>query len=163
MSGCHLGIDSSEDFEDRVAVPGFSIKATAYLIGEAGSFGHVITPLGIGWFAQEEYTLIHGIRVYWTSVILSFGDKTTEDIYHGRDSKAARRISRTLWPRIQMKLDLVNAAISLEDLQSPPANRLERLRGDLNGFYSIRVNQQYRLVFRFEAGNCTDLRCTDYH
>jgi proteic killer suppression protein len=96
-------------------------------------------------------------------VILSFGDKTTEDIYHGRDTKAARRISRSLWERIQIKLDLVNAVVSLEDLRSPPANRLERLHGDLNGFYSIRVNQQYRLVFRFEAGNCMDVRCPDYH
>lgn len=96
-------------------------------------------------------------------MILSFGDKTTEDIYHGRDTKAARRISRSLWERIRIKLDLVNAVVSLEDLRSPPANRLERLHGDLNGFYSIRVNQQYRLVFRFEAGNCMDVRCTDYH
>ncbi|MGB6676643.1 MAG: type II toxin-antitoxin system RelE/ParE family toxin [Terriglobales bacterium] len=96
-------------------------------------------------------------------MILSFGDKTTEDIYHGRDTKAARRISRSLGERIRSKLDLVNAGVSLEDLRSPPANRLERLHGDLNGFYSIRVNQQYRLVFRFEAGNCMDVRCTDYH
>ena len=97
------------------------------------------------------------------AVILSFGDKTTEDIYHGRDTKAARRISRSLWERIQVKLDLVNATVSLPDLRSPPTNRVERLRGDLNGFHRIRVNQQYRLVFRFEAGNCRDVRCTDYH
>jgi toxin HigB-1 len=96
-------------------------------------------------------------------VILSFGDKTTEDIYHGRDSKAARRISRSLWERIKIKLDLVNATLSLQDLRSPPANHLERLRGDLTGFHSIRVNQQYRLVFRFDLGNYWDVRCTDYH
>ena len=98
-----------------------------------------------------------------TAVILSFRDKTTEDIYHGRDTKAARRIPRSLWERIQIKLDLVNATVSLQDLRSPPANRLERLRGALHGFYSIRVNQQYRLVFRFEAGNCRDVQCADYH
>ncbi len=96
-------------------------------------------------------------------MILSFGDKTTEDLYHGRDTKAARRIASSLWGRIQIKLDLLNAATSLQDLRTPPANRLERLRGDLNEFHSIRVNQQYRLVFRFEAGNCLDVRCTDYH
>jgi len=96
-------------------------------------------------------------------VILSFGDKTTEDIYNGHDTKAARRISRSLWERIQIKLDLVNAVLSLQDLRSPPANRLERLRGDLSGFHSIRVNQQYRLIFRFEDGNCRDVQCTDYH
>ena len=90
------------------------------------------------------------------------GDKTTEDIYHGRDTKAARKMSRSLWERIQVKLDLVNATVSLQDLRTLPANRLERLRGDLDGFHSIRVNQQYRLVFRFEAGNCRDVRYTDY-
>jgi proteic killer suppression protein len=95
-------------------------------------------------------------------LILSLGDKTTEDIYHGRDTKAARKMSRSLWERIQVKLDLVNATVSLQDLRTLPANRLERLRGDLDGFHSIRVNQQYRLVFRFEAGNCRDVRYTDY-
>jgi proteic killer suppression protein len=96
-------------------------------------------------------------------LILSFGDKTTEDIYHGRDTKAARKMSRSLWERIQVKLDLVNATVSLQDLRTLPANRLERLRGDLDGFHSIRVNQQYRLVVHFEAGNCRDVRCTDNH
>jgi len=70
-------------------------------------------------------------------------------------------MSRSLWERIQVKLDLVNATVSLQDLRTLPANRLERLRGDLDGFHSIRVNQ-YRLVFRFEAGNCRDVRYTDY-
>ena len=96
-------------------------------------------------------------------MILLFGDKTTEDIYHGWDTKAARKISRSLWERIQVKLDLVNATVSLQDLRTPPANHLERLRGNRDGFHSIRVNQQYRLVFRFEAGNCRDVQCTDYH
>jgi proteic killer suppression protein len=60
-------------------------------------------------------------------------------------------------------MDLVNATTSLQDLRTPPSNRLERLRGNLDGFHSIRVNQQYRLVFRFEGGNCRDVQCTDYH
>ena len=96
-------------------------------------------------------------------MIVSFADHTTEDIYHGEDTKAARRISRDLRERIQMKLDVLNAAANLRDLQVPPSNRLEKLRGDLSGFYSVRVNQQYRLIFRFENGNCHDVRCTDYH
>lgn len=96
-------------------------------------------------------------------MIASFADHTTEDIYHGEDTKAARRISRDLRERIQMKLDVLNAAANLRDLQVPPSNRLEKLRGDLSGFYSVRVNQQYRLIFRFENGNCHDVRCTDYH
>ena len=96
-------------------------------------------------------------------MISSFGDTTTADIYHGSESKAARKIGRELWDRVQQKLDLLNACNSIEDLRIPPANRLEKLRGDLAGFYSIRVNQQYRIVFKFANGNCEEVRCTDYH
>jgi toxin HigB-1 len=96
-------------------------------------------------------------------VISSFGDATTADIYHGNDSKAARRIGRELWSRVQQKLDMLNACTSIGDLRIPPANRLEKLRGTLAGFYSIRVNQQYRIVFKFATGNCAEVRCTDYH
>jgi toxin HigB-1 len=96
-------------------------------------------------------------------VISSFGDATTADIYHGSDTKAARRIRRELWSRVQRKLDLLNACTSIEDLRIPPANRLEKLKGDLAGSYSIRVNQQYRIAFKFANGNCEEVRCTDYH
>lgn len=96
-------------------------------------------------------------------MISSFGDATSADIYHGNDTKAARKIQRELWSRVQRKFDLLNACTSVEDLRIPPANRLEKLRGDLAGFYSIRVNQQYRIVFRFAHGNCEEIRCTDYH
>jgi toxin HigB-1 len=96
-------------------------------------------------------------------VISSFGDATTADINHGNDSKAARRIGRELWSRVQQKLDMLNACTSIDDLRIPTANRLEKLRGTLAGFYSIRVNQQYRIVFKFATGNCAEVRCTDYH
>jgi toxin HigB-1 len=96
-------------------------------------------------------------------MIVSFGDKTTEDVFHGYDTKAARRIGPALWGRIRVKLDLLNACITLEDLRVPPSNRVEKLRGDWTGFYSIRVNDQYRLVFRFVGGNALEVRCTDYH
>jgi proteic killer suppression protein len=96
-------------------------------------------------------------------MIVSFGDQTTEDIFHGRESKAARRIARDLWTRVQSKLDLLNASTTLDDLRVPPSNRLEKLRGNWAGFYSVRVNDQYRVVFRFVGGNAADVRCTDYH
>ena len=96
-------------------------------------------------------------------MISSFGDAASADIYHGSDTKAARRIRRELWSRVQRKLDSLNACTSIEDLRIPPANRLEKLRGDLAGFYSIRVNQQYRIVFKFANGNCEEVRCVDYH
>jgi len=96
-------------------------------------------------------------------VIVSFADATTADIFHGADTRAARRLPRELWSRIQQKLDLLNACTSIQDLRVPPANRMEKLKGDLAGFYSIRVNQQYRIVFRFAAGQCEEVGCTDYH
>ncbi len=96
-------------------------------------------------------------------MIVSFGDRTTEDIFHGYDTKAARRISRELRPRVQAKLDLLNASTTLEDLRGPPSNRLEKLRAEWSGFYSLRVNDQYRIVFRFMSGNAIDVRCIDYH
>jgi proteic killer suppression protein len=96
-------------------------------------------------------------------MIVSFGDKTAEDIFHGRNTKAARRIAPSLWMRVQAKLDLLNACTTVEDLRAPPANRLEKLRGDWAGFYSVRVNDQYRVVFRFINGGIVDVRCADYH
>ena len=96
-------------------------------------------------------------------MISSFGDETIADIYHGNDTKSARRIRRELWSRIQHKLDLLNACTSIEDLRIPPANRLEKLRRDRAGFYSIRVNQPYRIVFRFVNGKCEEVCCIDYH
>ncbi len=101
--------------------------------------------------------------MYNGPVIASFADAATADIYHGSDTKAARKLPRELWSRIQRKLDLLNACTSLEDLRVPPANRLEKLKGDLAGYYSIRVNPQFRILFRFTSGNCEDVRCTDYH
>ena len=96
-------------------------------------------------------------------MIVSFADATTADIYHGSDSKAARRLPRALWKRIQRKLDILNACTSVEDLRMPPANRLEKLKGDFAGFHSIRVNEQYRILFRFTAGHAGEVRCVDYH
>ena len=96
-------------------------------------------------------------------MISSFGDETTADIYHGNDTKSARRIRRELWSRIQHKLDLLNACTSIEDLRIPPANRREKLRGDRAAFYRIRVNQPYRIVFSFVNGKCEEVRCIDHH
>lgn len=101
--------------------------------------------------------------MYNEFVIVSFGDKTTEDIYNGVETKAARRLPKELWDRIQIKLDLLNACTQLDDLRAPPSNRLERLKGDLESFYSIRVNDRYRIVFQFADGNVAEVRCTDYH
>ncbi|MCB4756918.1 MAG: type II toxin-antitoxin system RelE/ParE family toxin [Elusimicrobia bacterium] len=96
-------------------------------------------------------------------MIVGFGDQTTRDIYDGLDSKSAREIPKIVWPQSRRKLDALSAAHELRDLSVPPGNRLKRLRGDLNDFYSIRVNDQYRVIFKWSEGNARDVRITDYH
>lgn len=96
-------------------------------------------------------------------MIIDFGGRTTEDIFHGFDSKQARRIPRSIWAVALRKLDMINAAYELKDLKVPPANRLERLKGRWAGHYSIRINSQYRVVFRWADHNAKDVLITDYH
>ena len=96
-------------------------------------------------------------------MILSFGDKATEDLYHGRSSRHARRFPPDVQRIALRKLDIVNAAYRLEDLREPPGNRLKALKGDLAGFHSIRVNDQWRVVFRWENNNAHEVSLTDYH
>ena len=64
---------------------------------------------------------------------------------------------------MRRQLDQIDAVTKLEDLKVPPGNRLHALRGDLRGLHAVRVNDQYRIVFRFEGGDVFDVRCTDYH
>ena len=96
-------------------------------------------------------------------MIRGFADKVAEDLYHGKNSKHARQIPRSIWKIVQRKLDMLNRAISLRDLRVPPSNRLEKLRGDLEGLHSIRVNDQYRIVFAFRDGDAHVVRVLDYH
>ncbi len=96
-------------------------------------------------------------------MITGFADSTTADIFNGVDSKAARKIPKVVWRVAQRKLDLLNAATSLQDLSGVPGNRLENLKGQLAGKYSIRLNDQYRVVFAFVASNAQDVVVTDYH
>ncbi len=96
-------------------------------------------------------------------MIVSFGDRATEDLYHNRPSSRARRFPPEIVGVALVKLDMVDAAGALVDLSAPPGNRLESLWGGLAGFHSIRVNQQWRIVFRWEDGNAHEVRLTDYH
>ena len=96
-------------------------------------------------------------------MILSFGNRSTEDLFNGTDSKVARMIPRSVWSTACRKLDLLNAAHDLRDLRVPPGNRLEAMKGKLAGYYSIRINDQWRVLFRWETGNATDVKVVDYH
>ena len=96
-------------------------------------------------------------------MIQSFGDSATEHIFYDEDTKRARTIPKALWPIVRRKLSYVHAAATLTDLRVPPGNRLEALKGLLAGRHSIRVNDQYRITFRFDAGHAWEVRCEDYH
>ena len=97
-------------------------------------------------------------------MIRSFRDRGTEDVFDGADTAAARRTCpRDLWPVARRKLDQVNRVRDLLELAVPPGNRLERLRANRSGQHSIRINDQYRLCFRWEARDAYEVEITDYH
>jgi len=96
-------------------------------------------------------------------VIQSFSDKTTADLFRERNTRAARRIPRDLWRVVQRKLKLLDSAARLDDLVVPAGNRLERLKGQRVGRHSIRVNDQYRVTFRWENGHAFEVCVEDYH
>lgn len=96
-------------------------------------------------------------------MIASFADSATEDLFHGRQTARSRRFPAVLVVQVLLKLDLLNAAAELDDLRRPPGNRLEALKGDLRGSHSIRVNAQWRIVFRWENQKAGQVRLMDYH
>ena len=96
-------------------------------------------------------------------MIRSFRDAGTEDLFHGRDSRAARRrLPVALWVVASRKLDAIDQAGELGDLRVPPGNRLEALRGDRAGQHSIRINDQYRICFRWTTSGPEDVEIVDY-
>lgn len=96
-------------------------------------------------------------------MIQSFADKTTADVFQERNTKDARRIPRELWRVVQRKLKMLDVAVRINDLESPPGNRPEALKGQMRGRYSIRVNERYRVTFRWEDGHAYEVAVEDYH
>jgi len=96
-------------------------------------------------------------------MIQSFADDATADLFRERNTKTARRIPKALWRVAQRQLKMLDVAVRLEDLESPPGNRLEALRGARRGRHSIRVNEQYRVTFRWENGHAFEVGVEDYH
>ena len=96
-------------------------------------------------------------------MIKSFADQGTSDLLYGDDTRAARRFPKPLWRRIQQQLIVLDTADTLKDLSALSGNRLEALRGTQRGRFRMRVNEPYRLTFRFEGGNCHEVRCEDDH
>ena len=93
-------------------------------------------------------------------MIISFGSKETEKIWNGivvkKPSKEIQEIGRR-------KLRMLNNSQNLTDLRTPPSNRLEKLSGNLKEFYSIRINNQWRIIFGWENGNALNVEIVDYH
>ena len=90
----------------------------------------------------------------------SFRDREAEKVFHRRWS---RKFSGTLERSTLKKLLLLDAAVSVQDLRSPPGNKLERLKGDRLGQYSIRINEQWRICFDWKAGRAVNVEIVDYH
>ncbi len=92
-------------------------------------------------------------------MIGSFGDRKTRSLFEDEVVRAFHGFA----DRAKRKLVAIHVAGRLEDLRVPPSNHLEKLRGDLEGLYSIRVNSQWRIVFRWDNGDAYDVRVVDYH
>jgi proteic killer suppression protein len=97
-------------------------------------------------------------------MIQSFKNAGTEDIFNGRRTQAARRTCpQSLWKIATRKLDQLDSVIALHELPIPPGNRLEALKGDRQGQHSVRINDQYRICFRWTDTGPVEVEIVDYH
>ncbi len=97
-------------------------------------------------------------------MIVSFAGAATEDVFNGVQSRRAHKACpQNLWAVARRKLDMLNAVTGLGDLVSPPGNRLEALKGDRRGQHSIRINDQYRVCFRWTDKGPAEVEIVDYH
>lgn len=93
-------------------------------------------------------------------MIISFGNKETEKIWNGEVSK---KLPREIQEIARRKLRMLNNSVDVSDLRIPPSNHLEKLKGSLKDFYSIRVNNQWRIIFKWENSNAFEVEIVDYH
>lgn len=96
-------------------------------------------------------------------MIRNFKSDTAQDIFDGMNSRQARKIPGELHAKIQRLFDQLNAATQVETLKIPPSNRLEKLKGNLKAYWSIRANVQWRVIFQWEDGEAFDVDVVDYH
>ena len=96
-------------------------------------------------------------------MIESFANRLAEDLFDDRRSKAVLRFPPDLIRTARRKLLYLHDASEIGDLREPPGNRLEALKGEWRGFHSIRINDQWRVVFRWQAGNAYEAQIVDYH
>ena len=96
-------------------------------------------------------------------MILTFKDKLTESIFHGENNPKSKKFPKGVIEIAIRKMDMLNAISDINDLKSPPGNRLEKLKGDLKEYHSIRINNQYRIIFIWGNNNCYNVSIVDYH
>jgi proteic killer suppression protein len=96
-------------------------------------------------------------------MIEGFGNRLAEDLFYDRTSKEVRQFPPELKRAARRKLLYLHDAAELVDLRVPPGNRLESLKGRLAGFHSIRINDQWRVIFRWGGGNAISVQVVDYH
>jgi proteic killer suppression protein len=97
-------------------------------------------------------------------MIRSFKNKATEDVFNGKSTKLAMKVCpKRLWRVATRKLDQLDSVSTLEELSVPPGNRLESLSGKRKGKFSVRINDQFRIVFRWTETGPADVEITDYH
>lgn len=96
-------------------------------------------------------------------MIKSFRSKLAEDVFDGTNSKEVRKLPNNLLKVAVRKLDMVNSATVINDLRQPPGNRLEKLSGNLEAFHSIRINDQYRIIFMWRGSDAFEVDIVDYH
>ncbi|HAH54069.1 MAG TPA: plasmid maintenance system killer family protein [Flavobacterium sp.] len=93
-------------------------------------------------------------------MILSFGNKETEKIWKGIVSK---KLPREIQDNARRKLRMIHNSVDITDLRIPSSNKLEKLKGFLKEFHSIRINDQWRIIFEWKNGNATNVEIVDYH
>jgi proteic killer suppression protein len=97
-------------------------------------------------------------------MIISFSDRGTKDVFYGLDTRQARQACpQSIWRVAARKLDMLNQAQKLNDLAVPPNNRLEALKSDRSGQHSVRINDQYRICFRWTPDGAESVEIVDYH
>lgn len=96
-------------------------------------------------------------------MIVSFGNSLASDLFDDLNTKATRAFPSELRRIARRKLLYLHDASDLQDMRMPPGNRLEKLIGDWQGYHSVRINQQWRLVFKWDSGSATNVQIVDYH
>lgn len=105
-------------------------------------------------YIDNRYIIIHDTK---------FQKQMAQDLYDGNDSRSARKIPIELHVKTKRLFDQINAATKIDTLRVPPGNHLEKLKGNLKDYWSIRINKQWRIVFKWENGEALNVDVIDYH